>query len=857
MVLGIIEFKGLPNNVIYIIQQTFQVNDSQLNAESIQISLHQGITIKEFNILDQNNTEKSLFSAKKINIQHDVDDLLNGKLNFSSFSLNKANIALNLSDANNKELLLISETNALISLSDNHLKISNMSANSGNLLLTLSGEIKHLDKNQPNPETPKNRRFTLDTLSSNTICQQIPIRTRSSIIKILRFLKKLPLKHKIKIHVKLLIDFKDKHRSKIELAIDCPAFLYQGIQVQKSNCQITIHEDGLVNINKISLNLDKQEYLEGSFSLNLKRQIISGSTRFNLFPDKLLKILSPKLRPKLKFLDFKNPVSANLDIVKLNLPKLSQGIIDKSSIQLKNISVRGKGLNFRGLQVYNYSGQLSLIGSTFQAQNIALFSKNLTGKANIFYNLSSKDLFVSGNLQGDPRELRHFVSFPKTRKILNRIWDDFKWSNISRPHFGGVYHNTRHEDGLFHNTFEGKLETLGATYRGVKTESLSADIYVHRDDVFLDQLTTTIDGIESQLDIAIHPLLGNPQVELSADNSQAELPTILQIISPTLPAKLSNIKLLSACKIHTLSATIPVKNSLLTQISSTLYSDRAEIFGHPVKDSTSSLALDNKILSVSVPAGKIYKGNASALYQQDITDNKFSLGLTLKDLHYSQLSAAFKNRNLGASVGFINAEAQLEAQLCEKGLESLNGTGKIRMTDGSFLQIPFLSPTIKRVTQFLPMSKSSTQVTEIYSDLNFEGEKVYSPKIASNGKLIAFDATGFYNWRTTAIKYDINVHYLNNIFTLPKPFNYDIVSKVISNASGISKAMVSGTVAKPKWKVVYLSSMKSFLSKIKDTVLLPFQMLAPKEKKPAIENKTKRLKAPKKNEAKSPTAPMH
>ena len=823
----IFETQGLPPNLLYSIKKTLYVDGLKVDCSELQVGPINGLRITDVRLFDSQEQEQVLISADEVKLGYSRKKLLEQRqLLIDAVEIKNANLNLFIQTQKEEANLALQDSQLDLFLRKNILKVNKFSAKWQNINLNFTGEIPGIDSFFTRDRTKIDNKLSFSVVSAKFFNKQIPEEIKQNLLDILQSLDSLNSFGEIYCNINFYIPVERPQDLELELAISIPEFLYQGLHCKNAELKLTLKEGGIIDITSLKTRIDENEFIGGRLLIDLENDIAIGYFDSRFLPERLIKALMPSAAKDLAFLKFSEAPNLNFEIICHDLKEFIRTQNPKKIEILKGkISVRK--LKYNGLLLNNMTSNLSMKNLKFSLKNIEASSDELSGKFNLFVDPENYLVMLTGDFVGDPQALHYFPLKKEGRDLLKSIWKDFKWHPLSPVQFTGTYVNSydpKDPKGANLNLFQGVLKANNAQYKSLKSSFMSTKIYVTDDYVYLNDLKLNLNQKDhATLQLAINPLRENSYVNVESKNATLPIKPVLDLFQEGLSDTLSPVTFHESASISTFNAVFPVSpgpdkhNYLICDADF----PKITFLDHDFYNSEAEISLFKNFLDIQISKAEAYKGQVKGQISSNLKTKPFKVDLEFKDLNLSSLSNKLSSDSTQIA-GKLSGKTSLEVTppTEHRKYNLLNGTGSIDVNNGAFFSVPILSPLMKKVNQVVPFGNTS-DITELNTELKFQGDKIFVPQLVTNGKIVAFSSTGYYDWKDEYLKFNINTHYLQKLFSLPEPFDFDPISSILSNTTGFMNSEIKGKISDPKWKFKITGNIKGFMKNIRNTIL-PF-----------------------------------
>lgn len=824
----IFETQGLPQNLLYSIKKTLYVDGLKFDCSEVQLGPINGLRIADVRLFDSQEQEQILISADEVKLGYNRKKLLEDRLFLvDAIQIKNANLNLTIETKKEQDSLALTQSHLDLFLREDVLKVNKFTAKWQNINLDFTGEIPGIDSIFTRDRTQiDSEDLSFSVVSAKFLNEKLPEDIKQNLLDILQGLDSLNSFGEIYCEVKFYIPVESPQDLELELRISIPEFLYQGLHCKNAELNLALKRNGVIDITSLKTRIDENEFIGGRLLIDLANDTAQGYFDSRFLPDRVIKALMPKASKELDFLEFTEAPNLNFEIICKDLSELIR-TQDPRKIEIRNGKLSVRKLKYNGLLLNNMTSKLELKELKISLKDIEASSDQLSGKFNLFVDPEQYFVILTGDFIGDPQALHYFPIQEQGRKTLKSIWKDFKWHPLSPVQFSGTYMNSfdpKDPTGANLNLFQGEIKANNAQYRSLKSNTMSTKIYVTDDYVYLDDLKLTLANKDhATLNLAINPLRNNSYVNVESQDATLPIKPMLELFQKGLSDSLSPVTFHNPAKISTFNAVFPVSpgpdkhNYLICEAQF----PKISFLDHDFYNSEAEVSLFKDFLDIQISKSQAYKGQVKGHISSNLTTKPFKVDLEFKDLNLTSLTNKLSSESTqvaGKLSGLTSLEITPPTEHRQYNL--LNGTGSLQVKNGAFFSVPILSPMIERVNKVIPFGNTS-EITELHTELKFQGDKIFIPQLVTNGKIIAFSSTGYYDWKEEYLKFNINTHYLQKLFSLPEPFDFDPISSILSNTTGFMNSEIKGNIDNPKWKFKVTGNIKGFLKNIRNTVL-PF-----------------------------------
>ncbi len=227
--------------------------------------------------------------------------------------------------------------------------------------------------------------------------------------------------------------------------------------------------------------------------------------------------------------------------------------------------------------------------------------------------------------------------------------------------------------------------------------------------------------------------------------------------------------------------------------------EQCPFYNYPLENLSAAVIYKNNDLSVNRVTASLHGGRATGEYFYDHTEDTAKLWLTVVGADFTKLTRAMKSMDDGAMAGSFSAKVDLNIADVT-GDYQLNGKGKVLIEKGDFWRVPLFSDFMTMVTRTGILGKvipggGLGKITELRTDIEFAGDRLYFPNLKTNGSLIAIVANGNYWWKTRNLDFRVTAEPLNLLLG-------KILPRAIDPFAILLERRLSGKLEDPKWEEI-------------------------------------------------------
>ena len=177
------------------------------------------------------------------------------------------------------------------------------------------------------------------------------------------------------------------------------------------------------------------------------------------------------------------------------------------------------------------------------------------------------------------------------------------------------------------------------------------------------------------------------------------------------------------------------------------------------------------------------------------------------------ISAILKDTPLGAKgiKGILFSEIEIEGRA--KDINSVSGNGNIIIKNANLGPMPLLTPLFGHVYGYLQhvfpeLKKVSIQ--DASCDFTIENRKIMSNNIVLEGESVGIYGKGYMDFDTN-LNFEVENQIAGPEQGAGEDWQTNLQQMIVQVGKIASKAYLTGTLTKPKWKFQYLGGMQNIL----------------------------------------------
>lgn len=262
----------------------------------------------------------------------------------------------------------------------------------------------------------------------------------------------------------------------------------------------------------------------------------------------------------------------------------------------------------------------------------------------------------------------------------------------------------------------------------------------------------------------------------------------------------------------------PIKDVSLWEVGVKSESDSIRIGHFDLKGFYMDSRLKDRVLNIPLLKAFPYNGAFVSSMQFDLSDKDTPYDVRFK-LVNADIAEFLKNTPLQNARGLLSSEAAIRGNIAD--LSSMEGQGNIFVNEANLGPMPILTPLLGNlyayIQHFFPNLKK-IDITEGTANFYIADRKIMTENLVLRGDVVSVYAKGY-------IDFDKNLHFtVENQFAEPEKGDdgdwQNTLQEMIARFGKLaSKAYLTGTLEKPKWKFEYSGGVENFLKGGLDKVL--------------------------------------
>ena len=803
------ELRGVPDSLILGFQQNLAQQGLNLTIKEMHAGLINGVALKGVDVLDPDTGEHRLIHAESIHLDADRDQLLNGKVRLESLEVKDASLHLILKTSTQQRKLNFVRVNFKGQRSASKIDVEKLNCSWKNVSLELNGEIHELG----NSIQDSGSSLDYDLLSLKYFNEGFTDELKNKIISFIDEFERLKISKTIKAKLDFQIFSQNPHKNKFSLFLEIPVFDYKKMTMAGS-LTVDFNDQG-IQLHDIQWKINNSEFLQGNLNVDIPKNRISGkiSGRSHL----------------VRLVNSFYPAFESMGVYSTDTPtSFSLHLTDSPLDDPYNWRLTGKvslvDCFYRKLKFNNLTADFNYFQRKFDAKKVKFSTPRLQGDAELSYDIDESQLKIKGAFMGSPEEIHHFLKSDKVEGYKS-IWQDFIWEESAMPHFNGEVIVSKMNSSQPEVKVRAGVIASGLSYRGVNIQKVQSEVLISLPgQVHLKNLKAFYTDGSAYVDIKMPGPKPGKIIEVKG-NSTVSIRTLLAMISKDWDDVLPFLTFPPNSQTEFSSSILPDDPENST-FSAKIGLTQLKCWNLFLENLNSTLYLKDKHLVFDVKKTDFYGGKADVFYSHDFNENIRSLDIKTKKVSLPGILTRVSEKSLGKIAGDMDTHLKLKLiDPSEAGEDyELAGSGTVDIKDGNFFKVPLFSEFMGNLDTLLPLDATG-RIQEVHGDLVFDKYKVKVSKFISDGSLLALSGKGEYDWQSENFDFIFNTHYLKSLLTLPKPFNFDVLSVIFSPVSTVMTGRLSGNFEKYKWELENLRKVKDFILNIPNALLNPIKKL--------------------------------
>ncbi|MBN1353219.1 MAG: hypothetical protein JW994_00925 [Candidatus Omnitrophica bacterium] len=305
-------------------------------------------------------------------------------------------------------------------------------------------------------------------------------------------------------------------------------------------------------------------------------------------------------------------------------------------------------------------------------------------------------------------------------------------------------------------------------------------------------------------------LKGEPLLSLYG-NASLDSKDVTALISGETGEKLKSLDLEGIFK-SSLYFSGNVKHAFLCEIGVKSSSEYLKIRNYKFDNFSMDMRLKDGKLSIPLVNSYPYGGVLVLSATADITDKgvPYHVNCKLSNVNIAALLEDTELKGKGIK-GFLSSE--LDAGGNYKNIDSMRGAGRLYIKDGNLGPMPLLTPLVGNIYGYLRgmlPELNRLDITKASADFLISDGKITSDNIMLKDDMIAISAAGYLGF-DGSLNFDVENKFIEPEGGKSEDWRANLQNMIMQFGRMISKARLTGTVAKPKWKFEYLGGLQDIL----------------------------------------------
>ena len=216
----------------------------------------------------------------------------------------------------------------------------------------------------------------------------------------------------------------------------------------------------------------------------------------------------------------------------------------------------------------------------------------------------------------------------------------------------------------------------------------------------------------------------------------------------------------------------------------------------------------NHFLTVETLKSSFYQGDLTGKFTRPLKTRYADLVYKCRDVDLGAFLKTNSKKEFNRGDGKVQASIDVTVDYGKNADDpgSMKGYGKIKITEGNFWQIPFLSSLGSALGTINLKALGKIDQLEAKT-LEFKKQEVIissKTPAKSNGTIVGLTITGKYNWYNQDLDFLVSSHVLKKVG----------LNIIFTPLTIFMKTRVSGNVAAPKWESENTRSFKNLIKSI-------------------------------------------
>ncbi len=559
----------------------------------------------------------------------------------------------------------------------------------------------------------------------------------------------------------------------------------RGLTAESVTCPLKFHGHEVASVQPLLVILggaDDPQRLEASVSCNLQDLSCAAEGSVRIFPVQLWAALKLPAKGWMEQLHFRGePLSLSFRL---------EGSATAPQQWHGDVRLEASDIAFRNLDVQRLTADAELADGVLAVTNIVADTaqlEHLSAAELVFGPKAGAVELHDVAVTGDPRVMKAFLASGRATRIYEKIWDNFTWGeSLPQTNLGRLYFRNL-APGVWKLEMDGRIESRGASFRGIATDALAADILLDL------PARATVQNIKMAAGQAWGE--GNLKFELAGDpvlrfDCKGELDAV-RVFSAVHPQVATALRDFSTGPLTgtQLQGSVHLRGSPRPRLECHLDGDYLRFHSLALRDATCDWRMVENEIRWSVDRALLYGGmfQASGLYNSFFRTGR--LGFTAAAVDLAQFLAALNGQVQERDLGKAGAAADVEFYRSEAGRPwRINGTGDFSIRDGTIWDAPILQNLGEKVG-----FGSLGRISSLDATLLFDGDTLKVPELGTDGTLLALTGSGEYAWSNRSLDFRIYGQALKRTSLVPL---------LLKPLSWFFEAELTGTIDDYEWKLL-------------------------------------------------------
>ena len=236
------------------------------------------------------------------------------------------------------------------------------------------------------------------------------------------------------------------------------------------------------------------------------------------------------------------------------------------------------------------------------------------------------------------------------------------------------------------------------------------------------------------------------------------------------------------------------------RFKSSVSSEVCKINRYTFENVSAAVTREKNNLFINRITGKIHGGRTTAELFYNELRKEGRIWLTAVDVDFEELLNSIYANSERQMGGKLSGKVDLNFSNQPQDL-IVTGKGKILIDNGNLWKVPLISDFLQALSKMkivklvLPQGEEAGEITELSSDIEFQGNKVSFQNMKTNGNIVLIAAEGDYWWVSNELDFRVTAKPLNPLFRRFLP-------EAIDPFAILLERRLTGTLSDPKWEEV-------------------------------------------------------